>query len=68
MASPVPLIRSSLLSEFPALVMDLKGPLDEILDAAGLSLEQIDQATLLIPFDKQIKLLQLAAEYDGSRR
>jgi AraC-like DNA-binding protein len=62
MASSVPLIRSSLLSEFPALVMDLKGPLDEILDAAGLSLEQIDQATLLIPFDKQIKLLQLAAE------
>ena len=63
MAGSVPLIRSSLLTEFPALVRDLGGPLDEILDEAGLSLEQIDQPTLLIPFDKQIRLLQLAAKH-----
>lgn len=62
MVGSVPLIRSSLLTEFPALVRDLAGPLGEILDEAGLSLEQIDQPTLLIPFDKQIRLLQLAAE------
>jgi AraC-like DNA-binding protein len=62
MARSVPLIRSSLLTEFPSLVKDIGGPLDDILDEAGLALEQIDQQTLLIPFDKQIRLLQLAAE------
>ncbi|MFC1579129.1 AraC family transcriptional regulator [Pseudomonadota bacterium] len=62
MARSVPLIRSSFLSEFPSLVRDLGGPLDQILEDAGLSLEQIEQATLLIPFDKQIRLLQLAAQ------
>ena len=61
MERPVPLIRSSLLSEFPRLVRDLGGPLDEILEDAGLALEQIEQPTLLIPFDKQISLLQIAA-------
>ena len=45
MASSVPLIRSSLLSEFPALVRQLGGPLDDILEDAGLSLEQIEQPT-----------------------
>ena len=62
MASSVPLIRSSLLSEFPALVRQLGGPLDDILEDAGLSLEQIEQPTLLIPFHKQIRLLQIAAQ------
>ena len=62
MARPAPLIRSSLLSEFPALVSELGGALGDILDTAGLSLEQIEQPTLLIPFDKQIRLLQVAAE------
>ncbi len=62
MAKSVPLIRSSLLSEFPAVVRDMGGPLDEILEAAELSLEQIEQPTLLIPFDKQIRLLQIAAQ------
>ena len=61
MPGPRPLIRSSLLSEFPALVRDLGGPLEEILEGAGLSLEQIEQPTLLIPFEKQIRLLQVAA-------
>lgn len=61
MARSVPLIRSSLLSEFPALVRDLGGPLGEIIEDAGLSLEQIEQPTLLIPFDKQVRLLQIAA-------
>jgi AraC-like DNA-binding protein len=42
-------------------VRDLGGPLDDILDEADLSLEQIDQPTLLIPFDRQIRLLQSAA-------
>lgn len=56
-----PLIRSSLLSEFPALVRDLGGPLDEILEEAGLSLEQIEQPTLMISYEKQIHLLQSAA-------
>jgi AraC-like DNA-binding protein len=62
MERSVPLIRSSLLSEFPRLVRDLGGPLDEILEDAGLALEQIEQPTLLIPFDKQIRLLQIAAQ------
>ena len=62
MAKAIPLIRSSLLSEFPALVKDLNGPLGEILEAADLTLEQIEQPTLLIPFDKQIRLLQIAAQ------
>jgi AraC-like DNA-binding protein len=61
MAVSVPLIRSSFLTEFPSLVRDLGGSLDEILDDAELSLEQIEQPTLLIPFDKQIRLLQAAA-------
>ena len=61
MARSFPLIRSSLLSEFPSLVRDLGGPLDEILDESGLSLEQIEQPTLLVPFDQQIRLLQVAA-------
>ncbi len=62
MAKAIPLIRSSLLSEFPALVRDLGGSLEEILEAADLSLEQIEQPTLLIPFGKQIRLLQIAAQ------
>jgi len=62
MSDSYPLIRSSLLSGFPALVKDLDGTLDEILEEAGLSLEQIEQPTLLIPFEKQIRLLQLAAD------
>lgn len=57
-----PLIRSSLLSEFPGLVRDLGGPLEEILEEAGLSLEQIEQTTLLIPFESQVRALQLAAD------
>ena len=61
MAHSVPLIRSSFLSEFPALVRDLGGPLDDILEDTGLSLEQIEESTLLIPFDQQIRLLQMAA-------
>ena len=56
-----PLIRSSLLSEFPALVRERGGPLGDILEQAGLSLEQIEQPTLLIPFEKQVRLLQIAA-------
>jgi AraC-like DNA-binding protein len=60
-----PLIRSSLLSGFPALVADLGGPLEEILEEAGLSLEQIEQPTLLIPFEKQIRLVQLATRSCG---
>ena len=62
MATAGPLIRSSLLSEFPALVRELGGPLEDILEDAGLSLEQLEQPTLLIPFDKQVRLLQLAAQ------
>ncbi len=65
MARSVPLIRSSFLSEFPGLVRDLGGPLDAILEDAGLSLEQIEQPTLLIPFDKQVRVLQLAAQRCG---
>ncbi len=61
MASSTPLIRSSLLSEFPQLISDLGGSPDEVLEMAGLSLEQIEQPALLIPFDKQIQLLKLAA-------
>ena len=61
MAGSRPLIRSSLLSEFPELVRDLGGPLGEILEEAELSLEQIEQPTLLIPFEKQVRLLQVAA-------
>jgi AraC-like DNA-binding protein len=61
MSGSLPLIRSSLLSEFPALVRDLGGPLEEILEDANLSLEQIEQPTLLIPFEKQVRLLQVAA-------
>ncbi len=61
MARSVPLIRSSLLSEFPSLVRELGGPLDEILEEAGLSLEQIEQPSLLVPFDQQVRLLQVAA-------
>jgi hypothetical protein len=61
MARSVPLIRSSLLSEFPSLVRELGGPLEDILEEAELSLEQIEQPTLLIPFDKQVRLLQAAA-------
>ncbi len=63
MIQPCPMIRSSLLAEFSALVGELGGPLDTILQEAGLGLEQIEQATLLIPFDKQIRLLQFAADY-----
>ena len=63
MASAVPLIRSSLLAEFPALVRDLGGPLDTILEEAGLGLERIEQPALLIPFHRQVRLLQLAAEH-----
>jgi AraC-like DNA-binding protein len=44
-------------------VSELGGPLEEILEEAGLSLEQIEQPTLLIPFDKQVRLLQLAAQH-----
>lgn len=62
MATAVPLIRSSLLAEFPALVLELGGNLEEILEEARLSLEQIEQPTLLIPFDKQVRLLQIAAK------
>ncbi|NCF20201.1 MAG: helix-turn-helix domain-containing protein [Haliea sp.] len=62
MATAVPLIRSSLLAEFPALVVELGGNLEEILEEARLSLEQIEQPTLLIPFDKQVRLLQIAAQ------
>lgn len=65
MANSFPLIRASLLSEFPALVRELGGPLDDILEDAGLSLEQIEQPTLLVPFDRQIRLLQLAAQRCG---
>ena len=61
MTVSVPLIRSSFLTEFPTLVRELGGSLDEILEDAELSLEQIEQPTLLIPFDKQIRLLQAAA-------
>ena len=61
MTGSYPLIRSSLLSEFPKLVSDLNGPLEDIFEEAGLSLEQVEQPTLLIPFEKQIHLLQLAA-------
>ena len=35
---PQPLIRSSLLAEFPALVEELGGPLDLIVEEAGLCL------------------------------
>ena len=63
MVNYAPLIRSALLAEFPSLVKDLGGPLGVILDEAGLSLERIEQPTLLIPFDKQIRLLQLAARH-----
>jgi AraC-like DNA-binding protein len=62
MSDSYPLIRSSLLSGFPTLVRDLGGTLDGVLEEAGLSLEQIEQPTLLIPFEKQIRLLQLAAD------
>ena len=65
MPGSVPLIRSSLLTEFPGLVSHFGGPLDEILEDAELSLEQIEQPTLLIPFDKQIRLLQIAAQRCG---
>lgn len=61
MASSTPLIRSSLLSEFPQLIRELGGSPDEILEMAGLSREQIEQPTLLIPFDRQIQVLQIAA-------
>ncbi len=61
MTRSAPLIRSSLLAEFPALVRDLGGSVDRILEEAGLSLEAIEQPTLLIPFDRQVRLLQLAA-------
>lgn len=61
MASSTPLIRSSLLSEFPQLIRDLGGSPDEVLETAGLSLEQIEQPALLIPLHKQIQLLKLAA-------
>ncbi len=61
MARSVPLIRSSFLSEFPALVKELGGPLGDILEETGLSIEQIEQPTLLIPFEKQVRLLQIAA-------
>ena len=57
MARSVPLIRSSLLSEFPALVRDPGGPLDEILQDCQLALEQIKQPYLLIHSHKQIRLL-----------
>jgi AraC-like DNA-binding protein len=62
MIRATPLIRSSFLSEFPNLVRELGGPLEEILEEAGLSLEQIEQTTLLIPFESQIHALQLAAD------
>ncbi len=65
MTRSVPLIRSSLLAEFPALVKELGGSVDQILEEAGLSLETIEQPTLLIPFDRQIRLLQLAARQCG---
>jgi AraC-like DNA-binding protein len=61
MQQATPHIRSSLLAEFAALVRELGGPLDDILEAAGLSLEQIEQPTLLIPLDRQVRLLQIAA-------
>ena len=61
MSDSYPLIRSSLLSGFPALVKDLGGSLDEILEQVDLTLEQIEQPTLLITFEKQIRLLQVAA-------
>ncbi|MEH6593498.1 MAG: AraC family transcriptional regulator [Halioglobus sp.] len=61
MAHSAPLIRSSLLSEFPALVAELGGSIGPVLEETGLTLEQIEQPTLLIPFEKQIKLLQVAA-------
>lgn len=61
MSESRPLIRSSILSEFPALVRDLGGSLEGVLEETGLSLEQIEQPTLLIPFEKQIRLLQVAA-------
>lgn len=57
MVRSVPLIRSSLLSEFPALVRDLGGPLGEILQDSQLALEQIKRPNLLLPFHKQIRLL-----------
>ncbi|WP_162846204.1 AraC family transcriptional regulator ligand-binding domain-containing protein [Seongchinamella sediminis] len=41
---------------------DLGGRLDEILEDVGFSLEQLEQPTLLIPFDKQVRLLQVAAQ------
>ncbi len=59
MAASVPLIRSSFLAGFPELVTDLGGPLDDILEHAGLARAQIEQPTLLIPFDQQIRLLQI---------
>ncbi len=43
MFEAVPLIRSSVLTGFPALVADLGGPLGIILEEAQLSLEQIEQ-------------------------
>ena len=57
MARSVPLIRSSLLSEFPALVRDPGGPLDEILQDCQLALEKLKRPDVLIPFHKQIRLL-----------
>ena len=62
MARSIPLIRSSFLSEFPALVRELGAPLGDILEETGLSIEQIEQPTLLIPFEKQVRLLQIAAQ------
>ncbi|MEH6571180.1 MAG: AraC family transcriptional regulator [Halioglobus sp.] len=44
------------------MVTDLGGPLDDILEHAGLALAQFEQPTLLIPFDQQIRLLQVAAD------
>ena len=58
-----PLIRSSLLAEFPGLVRELDGPLDRILEEAGLSLAQLEQPTLLIPLEKETRLLHLAARH-----
>ena len=66
MASSNPLIRSSLLSEFPQLIRDLGASPDDVLEMAGLSLEQIEQPALLIPFDKQIQLLQISAQHCGA--
>lgn len=43
------------------MVRDLGGRLDEILEDAELDLEQIEQPALLLPFDKQVRLLQAAA-------